>query len=293
MKPLSLLLLLAAPLHAGPRTSASYTVPTDSADAAGRRTTSASYTHDGSAGGITGLSTAAAPAETARSGYIGQLYEAKILSLSATPMTLNEGGTRQLNATLLLDDSTSVALAGNAVSWTVQSGPLTVNTSGLVTAAAVFQDGGAVVQGLYATLTRTLGLTVLNALPDNFGTYAGDGLADDWQVQYFGLNNSNAAPALDPDGDGQDNLFEYNACLIPTDPLSFLTMNITSAAGGGHNVTFFPRNDGCTYTLTGTSDLSLWAPLTDIISGAGNVRIIHDPAGNGPRRFYRLNVQRD
>ena len=52
--------LLPAIAHAGPRTSASanYKVATDTADAGGKRATSAAYTNDGSAGGIAGLSTA-------------------------------------------------------------------------------------------------------------------------------------------------------------------------------------------------------------------------------------------
>ena len=45
-----LLTLLAAAAHAGPRTSAICNIATDTADAGGRRTTSASYTNDGSAG---------------------------------------------------------------------------------------------------------------------------------------------------------------------------------------------------------------------------------------------------
>ena len=43
--------LLPASAHAGPRTSANYNVATDSADAGGKRATSASYTNDGGAGG--------------------------------------------------------------------------------------------------------------------------------------------------------------------------------------------------------------------------------------------------
>ena len=63
----------AAALHAGPRTSASYTIRTDSTDSGGTRTSSAAYTHDGSLGGITGLSTVASPALLAKAGYMGQI----------------------------------------------------------------------------------------------------------------------------------------------------------------------------------------------------------------------------
>lgn len=64
-------------------TSASYSITTDIADAVGTRATSASYTNDGSAGGVAGLSTVAAPAETANSGYVAQLYDVTGLTLTA------------------------------------------------------------------------------------------------------------------------------------------------------------------------------------------------------------------
>lgn len=98
MKPCALVLLLsAAALHAGPRTSTNYSLTADTADGGGRRTSSASYTNDGSVGGIAGLAAVAAPAETVKHGYIGQLYEIAGLMLSATPVTtVNEGGTLQL-----------------------------------------------------------------------------------------------------------------------------------------------------------------------------------------------------
>ena len=83
--------------------------------------------------------------------------------------------------------------------------------SRLTTAATVYQDTAAVVQVTYQTLTDTLNLTVLNTLPDNFSTYAADGIDDDWQVLYFGLGNPNAGPLIDPDYDGQNNLFEFTA----------------------------------------------------------------------------------
>ena len=112
-------------LHAGPRSSTSYTVPTDSVDAAGSHATSGSYSSDGSLGGITGIATVAAPAETARSGYIGQLYQVTALQLAAAPTTINESGTRQLGAAQVLDDGSTLTLAAASVTWSVQSGPLT------------------------------------------------------------------------------------------------------------------------------------------------------------------------
>ena len=70
----SLLLLILAATHmlqAAARTSVSYAITADIADNGGTRTTSAAYTNDASIGGITEVSAAAAPAETAKAGYIG------------------------------------------------------------------------------------------------------------------------------------------------------------------------------------------------------------------------------
>src|SRR4051812_22857278 len=92
---LILSLAVTTSLHAGPRASASYSVTTDTVDAGGRRTSSASYTNDGSVGLIAGLSTVASPAETMKHGYIAQLYETGFL-LTAAASIVNEGATDQL-----------------------------------------------------------------------------------------------------------------------------------------------------------------------------------------------------
>ncbi len=220
-------LILAATAHAGPRTSTDYTVPADTADAGGQRATSTAYTNDGSLGGITGISTVASPAQTAKAGYLAQLTEVTALQLAATPATVDETATRQLSAAQLLDDDSLNLLAATEVTWSVQGGPLSgIDTSGLATADAVYQDTAATAQGDHAGATGTLALTVLDSIPDNFGLYAGDNLADDWQFQNFGLENPLAGPLLDPDGDGQNNAFEEIAGLIPTDPQSHFSLAI-------------------------------------------------------------------
>ncbi len=291
MKPALFLICLILTAHtAVAGTSANYTLAPDTVDSGGLRGTSPNYTVNASAtSGGAGTSTI----YTARTGFAGQLNDATVLQLNASPLTVNEGGTRQLNATLLFGDSTTTPLAPGSVSWNVQSGPLTgISASGLATGAAVYQNTAAAARGTYQTLNATLNLTVLDTFPDNFGAYAGDGLPDSWQVQYFGTNNPLAGPSRDPDGDGQDNRFEYNACLVPNDPLSTFSFSISDAPGGGHQVTFSPRQPGCTYSLQGSNDLTLWAPVAGTVTDAGAVRTILDPAGTGERRFYFIRVQR-
>lgn len=286
-------LALATTLHAGPRASTSYTVPTDSVDAGGAHATSSSYRSEGSLGGITGIATVAAPAQTAKSGYLGQIYEVTALQLAATPATINESGTRQLDAAQVLDDGTTLGVPATSIAWSVQSGPLTsISSGGLATAGLVGQNTAAIVQGSYLGLSGTLGLTVLDTVPDNFGAYASDGLPDSWQLQYFGANNPLAAPTADASGTGQNNLFKYTAGLNPTDPASRFITSVGHAAGS-HTLVISPRLPDRTYTVQFSTDLSAsgWQPLTGaIIQDNGQTRTVTDPDATSLRKFYRVQV---
>jgi hypothetical protein len=285
---LSASLLMPALAAAG--VSDNYSLTPETVDSGGLRGTSANYTLNAS----TSAGNASSSARyTARSGYAGQLSDASAISITASPSTVNEASTRQLSATLVFDDSTTSPLAAGSLTWSVQSGPLIgISPSGLATAAPVYQHSVAVARGSWLSFSATTTISILNILPDNFSTYAGDGLPDDWQVLYFGLNNPLAAPLLDPDGDSLNNRFEYHACLVPTDRLSTFSVSISPAPAGGHMVTFSPRLPGCTYTLLGSSNLSLWAPVTGTITDVGNTRTILDPASTAPSRFYSIQVQR-
>lgn len=286
----------AVSVQAGPRSSASYTITTDTADGGGNRATSPSYTNDASAGNIAGISTDVIAAATARSGYIGQLYEVTGLTLTSASPTVNETTTVQLTASQALDDATFLAVSAASVAWSVQSGPLTgVNTSGVATAGTVYQNTAATAQGVYLGNTGTAGLTVVNTLPDNFGSYAGDGLDDAWQNQYFGLNNPNAAPLIDPDGDGQDNLFEFTAGLVPTNPLSRFLLRIEPVAGepARKRLVFSPRWTDRTYQVvtSTTMEAAVWSALTGgIVSDNGTERTVTDTAATEPRKFYRVEI---
>lgn len=103
--PVLLLALVPAAMFAGPRSSASYAVTTDTVDGGGLRSSSAAYFHDGGVGPVSGISSVAVPAETARHGYVGQLYQIQGVQIDAGGTTnLAETTSRQLNAQVLLDD---------------------------------------------------------------------------------------------------------------------------------------------------------------------------------------------
>lgn len=290
------LLALAATTRSAPRTSPDYEVAAETTDAGGGSSTSGSYSNDGSLGGVAGISTASSPAETAKAGYIGQLYEVTALQLAAAPATVDETGTRQLSAVQLLDDDSTLAVPASSITWSVVSGPLGgIDATGLSTAATVYQNTPATARGDHAGLIGQLGLTVLDSIPDNFGIYAADGLDDGWQNQYFSTNPSNAGPLLDPDGDGQNNFFEFTAGLIPTDPLSRFLLEIEPVPGqpAQKNLVFSPRFEDRTYVVSFSDDLTpgSWNPATvSAPSDNGTERTLTDTAASGTKKFYRVEI---
>lgn len=298
MKTPLLLLLAALPgsAIAAPRSSANYSITADTIDAAGARAISANYSNAGSASLIAGVSSGAAPAQIAKHGYIAQLYDVSGLLLNSAAPDVNETVTLQLAAWQLLDDATFLATDANAVTWSIASGPLTsISASGLATAGLVFENTPATVEGAFGGFTGALNFTVLDTIPDNFGAYAGDGISDDWQVQFFGQNNPLAAPALDPDGDGANNIFEFAAGLTPNDPASTFHMTIAPVPGqpARKRIIFSPRLDGRTYVVKFKSDLpgATWVPLTSSsFTDNGEERTVTDLSAIGPRRFYQLEI---
>jgi hypothetical protein len=296
--PLGLVLLscaLAVTARADLRTSANYSITTEAIAAAGNHTTSANYSSDASAGSVAGISTAAPP-ETLKHGYIAQLYEITGLALSAQSNPVNEGATDQLGAAQTLDDATFLAVPSTSVAWSVLNGPLTgINASGLATAGTVYQDTLATAQGVFG-FTATLPLTVKNVNTDDLGSYAGDGIDDAWQVQYFGQPpNPLAGPNVDADGTGQTNLFKYVAGLDPLNTSSRFVLKIAPVNGqpGQKNLVFSPRLVDRAYTVKAKLSLTSgsYAPLPNSsFSDNGPERTVTDFDGSGAAKFYTVEI---
>jgi hypothetical protein len=272
--------------------SANYSI-TQQSQNTGARSTSTNFTLDSSSasGG-----TATSAAFSQRGGFAGALFDPVALRITASPAELNESTSRQLTASLLLDDASVLNLSPGEVSWSVLSGPLSFNVPGTVTAGSVFDDSDGEVRGAWQALNDTLDLTVLNVSSDNFGSYGGDGLDDAWQVLHFGTDSANAGPLLDPDSDGWTNLFEYNAGLIPTDPLSVFSLSLEPVAGQPEQrrVRFSPRLSGRTYTVLSSTTMQTgtWVPVSGDISDSGEVRTVTDPDSGGTRKYYRVEIQK-
>jgi len=293
-------LLVAATARAGPRSSTSYYIATDTTDNGGRRATSTAYTNDGSMGMVAGISTVASPAETAKSGYIGQLYDVPGLTLTAASLNVNEGATDQLGAWQTLDAATFLAIPATSVAWSVVSGPIGISVAGVATAGSVYQNTPATAQGSYAGNTGILGLTVVNVNDDNYREYAGDGIGDSWQVQYFGQPpNATAGPTMDITGAGQNNLFKYIAGLNPTDRSAsnaVFTLAIQPVPGQPtqESLIFPPIFAGRTYTLKSKPELDSATWSTGSASGltisSGTVGTITDLSATGAKKFYHIEI---
>jgi hypothetical protein len=121
-------------------------------------------------------------------------------------------------------------------------------------------------------------------------------LPDDWQVQYFGTNNPQGAPAGNPDGDTSNHLAEF---AFGTDPTSGSAGVITVVAGvitqrgvpttmvtnipNGvqFNALYGRRKDyiaaGLTYTVQFSADLLTWVNSTatpTVIADDGTIEAV-------------------
>ena len=130
-----------------------------------------------------------------------------------------------------------------------------------------------------------------------------DGLPDDWETE-FGLSitdngsgNIDNGPNGDPDKDGVLNraewLFGLNPQLKDSNQIPRLT--VTPNPDGSVSLQF-PTIPYRKYSLWHSPDLSQWNPMLPDVStfelpvDPTHIRIDPAPAGNQPKRFYRLSV---
>ena len=285
---------------AAPRSSADYSIAMESIDQGGATLASADYSMNASVNDSGSIASEATTGYLAKGGYIGQLFNVTGVIPSAPASTVNEGLTLQLGAAQLLDDTTLLPFSASLATWSIVGNPsplASINTSGLATAATVYQNTLATVQASYQGLSGTLNLTVLNVNTDDYGSYAGDGLPDDWQVQYFGLNNPNAAPTKDASGTGQTNLFKYIAGLNPTDHSSVFRVSVQPVAGqpSRKQILFSPVISNHTYAVYCKTNLtdSTWTLLTGATqSDSGQQRTVTDTNATGTTKFYKVQISK-
>jgi hypothetical protein len=297
----AVLLMLAAwvrPAMGGTRSAGAYTIAEDGLDNGGSRTTHASCENDASLGGLGGFSSHAASAQVLKSGYPGQLTDVNQVLIQSSPSPINEDAAGQLDGKAEMDDGTISLLANGEVRWLPAGFPfVTISALGTITSDAVYTDTVGAVAGTYHDVTGTATLVVKDVLPDNFRSYAGDTIADNWQVSYFGEENPDASANADPDDDGQDNLNEYIAGTDPNDGTSYFDLWIQDVPGTTNqmDVLYYPRLDRRTYEIQRASGLmdDSWSgsfmynqSITNETCTVRDLNIL-DPDG-----FYRVKIGR-
>lgn len=285
-----LFLTLVSLAHAGPRTSTHYSIPIESNASIGTApATSTDYSAEVSFAMEGGLQSTSTPVVTQLgSGYPAQFTDVAALDVQIAA-TVNETASTPATAQLLNTDASRTDVLSSSVNWQVSSGPGSINASGLYAASAVFENNPVQITGTLGPLSDSAAFTILDVLPDNFGTYANDNLPDNWQVTHFGINNTNGIPTADPDKDGQDNAFEFMTGVDPTLSSSRFIVSIQSA-GGTINVRFTPRLNDRTYSLRFSNTLANWQPtgLTPAADGANGLFSLTPTSAT--RQFYTVSV---
>lgn len=294
-----LIFLTSALAHGTPRSSADYTITADTLDSCGQLVASADYAVSGSVSTVTGISENASPVRSiVRHGYIGQLYDLLGYGLLATDFHPPEEGSTQLIPVRTADDGTNLVIPTTGFTFAPLEGPITgISPMGLVETSSVYEDTQAIVGATSPLFAGQLELTlfVQDTLPDNYSIYAADGLPDAWQRQYFGLDNPLASPLLDPDGDGQNNRFEFTAGLVPTNPRSRFLLTIAEVPGqpAHRELKFSPTLLDRTYTVKYNTILTGggWENLTSMTDDNGQPeRKVTDRAAMESRKFYKVEI---
>jgi hypothetical protein len=122
----------------------------------------------------------------------------------------------------------------------------------------------------------------------------GDGLPDSWEQQYFGTPTA-GNPNADSDGDGMNNLQEYQAGTHPLSAISRLRISPLSVSKIGGTMTFqFSAVSNRTYTVHQANSLSgnSWTVLTTVAASPTNRThtIVDSAAGSTGQRFYRVGT---
>ena len=289
-------LFLAAGIgHAQGRSSASFALVAEATGQAGGSVSGSGLVADCVLGGE-GARLAGGSGTVSKTGFAGQLYDPVLLIISAFPAVFGELSSFQLQAAVVMDDETLLAADPLGVAWSVLEGPVSgITATGEVTLGSVYTTAPALIEGNSLGVSGQLPFNVLNTHPDNYKEYGGDGLDDDWQVANFGEPpNADAGPGQNPDGDPQDNEFEFLAGFDPNDPADFFSFRIL---GTSASTAVFQLNKvipGRTYLLRKGTALDAFPTIAasrNPLAGEADY-LIEDTAFSGPASFYQIEIAR-
>lgn len=219
-------------------------------------------------------------------------------TLTLTPAPLPEEQSAAFTLAFTTDRRGPHQVPAGNLALTTQSGPIDPGPDPwLRNARPVYQETAATVAGAFDIIQAIANFQVLDTDKDNYGSYAGDELDDDWQVVNFGENNPLAAPAANPDGDPHDNRFEFTAGLDPNDSESRFRLSIGVVPGEpGHRcLVFSPVLLDRIYQVKTRTDLDpgQWSPLNGALqSDSGSERSVTDTTATEGSKFYRVEISK-
>jgi hypothetical protein len=119
-----------------------------------------------------------------------------------------------------------------------------------------------------------------------------DGMADDWETNYF--SGLEALPEVDPDLDGFPNLTEYIAGTDPLDSLSHLRVEITTDESN-HIRLHWAAAPGRGYIVESTLDLmgGEWTATPGVVQLAGSSALFEESESQEAPTYYRLRIAND
>lgn len=122
------------------------------------------------------------------------------------------------------------------------------------------------------------------------GDSDGDGLADDWEVTYFG--NLSRDGSGDLDGDGLSDFAEYRAGTDPINDASVLRVISIAALGSGETTVIWSATSGKAYRVQYKSNFDDgWADLSATVTvNGGQGSAVDSQVIAGNTRFYRVVV---
>lgn len=119
--------------------------------------------------------------------------------------------------------------------------------------------------------------------------FDGDGLLDEWELEYFGALDASAQ--LDPDDDGLTNLQEQSAGTNPLDAASVLRVVAVEFNGADVNIQFTSVT-GKTYRVERADQpTGPWTPVANNLPGINGILQVTDfNAAPASKRFYRARL---